>query len=349
MSRGKRYRTNDSLKPLKIFIIIPIIVITIFCVKFKFAYEVTLAGETIGYVINKDVINEKISNYMNDTSGNIAYREIDNLPEYKIRLVTKDTNINDEKVLSEILKNVTTTYKAYAVRFNGEQKALINNQEEADSLVNELTNDLNEEIDVNMDIVEVYTTDLNTSSQEEAKNTLNELKVEKVEEYEIKKAEEEKARKAAEELARKEAEEKKAREAQEAIANAPVAANTWQLEIPKIGLTGPIVEGTTPEVINLYIGHFTETVRDNGNVGLAAHNGGYTKNYFANVKNLEINDLLYYSYNGVKKEYAVVSKDIIADTDWSKLGYTSDERLTLITCVDGNTEIRLCVQAVRTK
>lgn len=344
MNKGRISCTNDNLKPLKIFIIIPLIIITILFVKYKFVYEVTLSGEVIGYVINKDVIDERIITYITDTTGNIAYREIDSLPEYKLKLVTKDTNTDNEKVLSEIFKNVVTTYKAYAVRFNGEQKVLIANQGEANDLVSELTTDLNSEIDVNMDIVEIYTTELNVSSQEEAKNTLNELKIEKIEEYETKKAAE---KKEAERIAA----EKKAAEmkAAETSNNTSISSSTWRLDIPKIGLSGPIAEGTTPEVLNSYIGHFTKSVRENGNVGLAAHNGGYAKNYFANLKDLEINDLLYYSYNGVTKEYAVVYKEIIGDTDWSKLAYTNDERLTLITCVHNNPSVRLCIQAVRTK
>lgn len=47
---------------------------------------------------------------------------------------------------------------------------------------------------------------------------------------------------------------------------------TWSLEIPKINLIAEISEGTTEEILNKYIGHFENTSRWNGNVGLAAHN-----------------------------------------------------------------------------
>ena len=48
--------------------------------------------------------------------------------------------------------------------------------------------------------------------------------------------------------------------------------DTWQLEIPTIGLTAPISEGTTQEVMREYVGHFENTNVWNGNIGLAAHN-----------------------------------------------------------------------------
>ncbi len=36
----------------------------------------------------------------------------------------------------------------------------------------------------------------------------------------------------------------------------------------------------------------------------------------------------------------------IAETDWSRLGRTQDNRVTLITCISGKPSLRLCVQAV---
>lgn len=46
----------------------------------------------------------------------------------------------------------------------------------------------------------------------------------------------------------------------------------WQVEIPKIGLTAPIAQGTSQEVMSKYVGHFENTKFWEGNIGLAAHN-----------------------------------------------------------------------------
>ena len=40
---------------------------------------------------------------------------------------------------------------------------------------------------------------------------------------------------------------------------------------------------------------------------------------------------------------------IIDETDWSYLQETEDNRLTLITCVKGQSDKRLCVQAVESE
>ena len=48
----------------------------------------------------------------------------------------------------------------------------------------------------------------------------------------------------------------------------------WQLQIDKIGLLANISEGTTKEILSKNIGHFTQTSKEDGNIGLAAHNRG---------------------------------------------------------------------------
>ncbi len=340
--------TKDIFNALKIILIIPIVLITILYITCKPAYKVSIAGETIGFVMNKEILEEQINKYINSTDENIVSRQIDALPEYEFQLVSKNIETDENKIMSIIEKNTSTTYKAYAVNFNGEPKTIIANQDEANNLVNEVIADLNEDIELNFDIVEVYTDKPSISSQEDAKKSLNEIKVEKITEYENKKAEEERiAKQEAERKAKEALEAKKVQEQAKQIQNTAINPNTWCLEIPKIGLRGNIANGTSAGVLNQFIGHFDETPRDSGNVGLAAHNNGHAVNYFANIKNLEANDVIYYTSNGVKKTYVVVSKDIIDVYDWSKLGATGDERVTLITCIDGNTEIRLCVQAVR--
>lgn len=76
--------------------------------------------------------------------------------------------------------------------------------------------------------------------------------------------------------------------------------NDWELEIPKINLEAEISEGTDMETLNRNIAHFSETVKENGNIGLAAHNRGYKVNYFQNIKNLEEGDKIFYTYKRKK-------------------------------------------------
>lgn len=118
----------------------------------------------------------------------------------------------------------------------------------------------------------------------------------------------------------------------------------WRLEINSINLKAKISEGTDEKTLNKYIGHFENTKKEKGNIGLAAHNRGYKVNYFQNIKNLNAGDEIYYFYNGKKYIYKVYEKRIILDTDWSVLENKKNE-LTLITCVENRDEYRRCIKA----
>ena len=120
--------------------------------------------------------------------------------------------------------------------------------------------------------------------------------------------------------------------------------NMWYLEIPKINLRADIKEGTTKEIMEDYIGHFEETRKDEGNVGLAAHNRGYKNNYFARLKELKEGDSIFYNYQGETKEYIVTKHIIIRATDWNYLEDTEENTITLITCVENEPEYRRCIQ-----
>lgn len=121
----------------------------------------------------------------------------------------------------------------------------------------------------------------------------------------------------------------------------------WQIEIPRINLVAPIAEGTSANIMNEYVGHFEETPKNKGNIGLAAHNRGYKVNYFQNLKLLQKGDLIIYTYNGEISKYSVNELGIIKDIDWSKLESSSQDKLTLITCLEDEPEYRRYIQAVK--
>lgn len=120
----------------------------------------------------------------------------------------------------------------------------------------------------------------------------------------------------------------------------------WQIEIPKISVKAPISEGTTKEILNQYVGHFQTTAKENGNIGLAAHNRGYEVNYFQDLKLLKEGDEIIYQHNDFRKTYEVKKIRIIKDTEWTYLEETEENQLTLITCVENQPEYRRCIQAI---
>ena len=119
------------------------------------------------------------------------------------------------------------------------------------------------------------------------------------------------------------------------------------LKIEKINLNGTVKEGSTNEILRDYIGHIEETAKYDGNVGLAAHNRGNKYSYFARINELEPGDEIIYTTKYGERKYIVDTKKEILETDWCNLEGTSDNRLTLITCIKNKVNQRLCVQAVQ--
>ena len=118
----------------------------------------------------------------------------------------------------------------------------------------------------------------------------------------------------------------------------------WKILIPAIALEAEISEGTSKEIMDKYVGHFEETSKSVGNVGLAAHNRGYNVNYFANLKKLKEGDKIIYKCYGFERTYVVTKNLIITDEDWSYLEDTEKNTITLITCVENEPMYRRCIQ-----
>ena len=118
------------------------------------------------------------------------------------------------------------------------------------------------------------------------------------------------------------------------------------IKIDKINFEGFIYEGTSLKTLAKGVGHFENTPYLPGNVCLAAHN---TNSYWSKLHTLSKGDKIQYTCFLGTKEYKVNSITKINETDWSPLENTTDNTLTLITCVKGQKELRLCVQAKEIK
>lgn len=118
------------------------------------------------------------------------------------------------------------------------------------------------------------------------------------------------------------------------------------LEIPSIDFKNIVVEGTTQNDLAKGIGLFEHSNILDGNVCLAGHN---SNKLLAKLKDVQIGDIIKYSSCLGNKEYKIVTKEQIEETNWSYLEDTEDNRITIITCVKGQRNLRLCVQATEIK
>lgn len=106
---------------------------------YKPTYSVSLNGEFIGYTKNKSELQQQINDYIENGDGeNIAFVQVDNLPEYKLCLLKKDVEENDTQIFETVKESGTAYYKYYAILDQGEEKLYVASFEEAEQAINEL-------------------------------------------------------------------------------------------------------------------------------------------------------------------------------------------------------------------
>lgn len=117
------------------------------------------------------------------------------------------------------------------------------------------------------------------------------------------------------------------------------------LKIPAIGLSVKVYEGTSSKTLAKGAGHFEDTSLWDGNCCIAAHNRG-VNNHFGKLHTLEPGDTITWTTKLGTRTYEVVSVQKVKETDTSGTAATSDNRLTLFTCVRDQRDYRWMVQAV---
>ena len=120
------------------------------------------------------------------------------------------------------------------------------------------------------------------------------------------------------------------------------------LTVPDIGLTVRVYEAANEmEAMQKGAAHFKSTSAWEGNIGISAHNVNFdgTPGYFLNLYTLKPGAVIQYATALGTRTYAVESVKEIPETDWTTLGRTQDNRITLITCITGKPAMRLSVQA----
>ena len=117
------------------------------------------------------------------------------------------------------------------------------------------------------------------------------------------------------------------------------------LEIPAIGLSVGIFEGTDAAVLKRGAGHFPDTSIWDGNAAFAAHNRGANSS-FGEIHTLELGDRITLTTKLGTRTYEVTSVSKVSETDRSALAASQSNVITLYTCVRDERDFRWCVTGV---
>lgn len=149
------------------------LVVAIILIKYKPMYKVSISGEELGYVESKLALEESVKeDIINDSNKNVETVDLKEQPIYELKLVNRNENTEEDKIIEKAKEDATVTYKYYEVALKNNVVETVDTSKEAEELVSEIKNDgINENI--NLSIVEKY-----TSNSEEIKT--NDLEVAKV-------------------------------------------------------------------------------------------------------------------------------------------------------------------------
>ena len=134
---------------------------------YKPIYSVTLNDEQIGYSEDKSKLQERINNYIEKGNGqNVAFVDINDLPQYSLCLLKKDIVPNDDEIFEKVIENGTQYYKYYAITVDDTEKKYVATFAEAENVINELKSK-NSQNKNRLGVVEKYETELTEFSSEE--------------------------------------------------------------------------------------------------------------------------------------------------------------------------------------
>ena len=130
---------RSSLKFIFLVAVAIIIIIGIISLIYKPMYTVTLNGEFIGYTANKSKLQKRINDYIeNENENNIAFIDIQSLPEYSLCLLKKENQTNDDEIFEMVKNSGTTYYEYYAIVEESEEKYYVSTKEQAEEIIDEL-------------------------------------------------------------------------------------------------------------------------------------------------------------------------------------------------------------------
>ncbi len=108
------------------------------------------------------------------------------------------------------------------------------------------------------------------------------------------------------------------------------------------GLFSYVYPGASAASMRKGAGHVDGTSAWNGNVALCGHNRGSWP-YFQSLKNVQLGDVITYKTSLGTRTYRVTYSGKILATDTSVLAPTSNNQITMLTCVADQPTYRYCV------
>lgn len=147
---------RTSVKFLFLIVLSAIMIVSLVAFAYKPIYSVTFNGELIGYCEDKVEMQKKINEFIEKgESENVAFVQIDELPEYELCLLKKGIVTNDDEILEKIKGTGTEYYHYYAISLEDKEKYYVSSFSEAEDVVKKLKEKKSTNID-KISVIEKY-------------------------------------------------------------------------------------------------------------------------------------------------------------------------------------------------
>ena len=155
LKRKIKFYTKETLKLFNITLLSFGIILALVLIKYKPLYKVSVDGKQIGYIANKNLIQEEIKNNVEEyKSQNINTVTLENKPEYELKLVNNEQTTNEQEIIIALQKELKITYKYYQIDVNDNITENVNSLEEAEAIKEEVKQ---KEENANINITEKIT------------------------------------------------------------------------------------------------------------------------------------------------------------------------------------------------
>lgn len=126
-------------------------------IKYKPSYKVSISGEEIGFIQDKNALEETIKNNLIIASDkNIDTIDMKENPEYELKLVDRTLKTDEDQIINKVKDDLIITYKYYEIALNNEKIDTVNTIEEAEELIGEMKEE-NSNKELDLSIIEKYT------------------------------------------------------------------------------------------------------------------------------------------------------------------------------------------------
>jgi len=153
-----KYYAKETMKILRILIFALILISIIILIEYKPVYKVSVLGQEIGYINNKEKFEEIVEKEINESADeNFAFATIENIPEYELKLLKSSEETDEEEILVALKEDSVKTYTMYAITIDDNIQTYVNTEKEAESIVDSIKEEYKEKIEINLGVKQIYT------------------------------------------------------------------------------------------------------------------------------------------------------------------------------------------------